>query len=82
MVGLIDSKRKGSASNGYWENYLNLTSLMTMTLDCSRSNFEITISVIVSLIDMKQEGSELNGYWADSKTLPKESFKLYIHNSV
>ena len=82
IVGLIDAKRKGSASNGYWENYLNLTSLMTMTLDCSRSNFEIITSVTVSLIDMKQEGSELNGYWADFETLPKESFTLYIHNCV
>ena len=45
-----------------------LTSLMTLTLDVSRSNFEI--SGIVGLIDVKWKGSELIWYWADCMTLP------------
>ena len=46
MIGPIDVKRKGSASVGYWVQYvtLTLTSLMTLTLDVSRSNFEIALS--------------------------------------
>ena len=46
MVGPIDVKRKGSASVGYWYNMWPspLTSLMTLTLDVSRSNFEIAQS--------------------------------------
>ena len=46
-----------------------LTSLMTLNLDVSRSNFKITVS-IVGRIDMKWKGSELIGYWADCMTLP------------
>ena len=46
MVGLIDGKRKGSASVGCWYNMWPwpLASLMTLTLDVSRSNFEIAVS--------------------------------------
>ena len=44
MVGPIDVKRKGSALVGYWVQYVTLTSLMTLTLDVSRSNFEIALS--------------------------------------
>ena len=49
-----------------------LISLMTLTLDVSRSNFEIAscISGIVGLINVKWKGSELIGYWADYMTLP------------
>ena len=45
MVGPIDVKRKGSASVGYWVQYLTwpLTSLMTLTLAISKSNFEIAL---------------------------------------
>ena len=46
IVGPIDVKRKGSASVRYWVQYvtLTLTSIMTLTLDVSRSNFEIALS--------------------------------------
>ena len=44
-----------------------LTSLMTLTLDVSRSNFKIGI---VGLIDVKWKESELMWYWADCMTLP------------
>ena len=48
-----------------------LTSPMTLTLDVSRSNFEMApISGIVGLIDVKWKGSELIRYWADCMTLP------------
>ena len=42
MVGPIDVKRKGSVLVGYWVQYV--TSFMTLTLDVSRSNFEIALS--------------------------------------
>ena len=45
-----------------------LISLMTLSLDVSRSNFEIAVSV--GLIDVKWKGSELIGYWNDYMTLP------------
>ena len=47
-----------------------LTSPMALTLDVSRSNFEIAQSGIVGLIDAKWKGSELIWYWADCMTLP------------
>ena len=49
MVGPIDVKvkRKGSASVGYWVQYVtltfDLTQVMTLTLYVSRSNFEIAL---------------------------------------
>ena len=47
-----------------------LTSLITLTLDVSRSNFQNScITRIVGLIDVKWKGSELIGYWADYMTL-------------
>ena len=47
-----------------------LTSLMTLTLDVSRSNFEIALSQSVGLNDVKWKGSELIWYWTDRLTLP------------
>ena len=48
-----------------------LTSLMTLTLDVSRSNFDNRfISGIVGLIDLKWKGSELIWFWADCMNLP------------
>ena len=46
MVGSIDVKRKGSALVGYWVQYvtLNFDLTLTLTLDISRSNFEIALS--------------------------------------
>ena len=48
-----------------------LTSLMSLTLDVSRSNFEIALSqeLLVWLI-WNENGSELIWYWADCMTLP------------
>ena len=48
MVGPIPTKWTGSASNGYWMNYVILTFNLTMTLilDFSRSG-------IVRVVDMK-----------------------------
>ena len=44
MAAPIDVKRKGSASVGYWVYKVTLTSFMILTLDVSRSNFEISVS--------------------------------------
>ena len=47
MAGPNDMKQKGGASVGYWVNYIwpsLLTSPMTLTLDFSRSNFQIAVS--------------------------------------
>ena len=45
MVGLIDVKRKGDASVGYWVNYVTFTIDLTHDFDLvvSRSKFEITL---------------------------------------
>ena len=43
MVGMIDVKRKGDASVGYWVNHVILTSPMTLTFDFSGSNFKIAV---------------------------------------
>ena len=45
MVGPIDVKRKGGASDGYWVNYVILTFDLTHDLDLvvSRSKFEIAL---------------------------------------
>ena len=63
-------KRKVGALVGYIMGPWPLTSLMTLTLDVSRSNFEIALSGIVALIDVKWKGSDLIWYWADCMTLP------------
>ena len=56
---------------GYNMWHWPLTSLMTLTLDVSRSNFEIAfICRIIGLIDVKWKGSELIWYWANCMTLP------------
>ena len=71
MVGPIDVKWKGSALVGYWVQYVTLTSLMTLTLDVSRSNFEIALSQeLLVWFDVKWKGSESVWYWADCMTLP------------
>ena len=71
MVGPIDVKRKGSASVGYWLQYVTLTLDLTHDLDVSRSIFRnSSISGIVGLIDMKWKRGELIWYWADCMTLP------------
>ena len=47
MVGLIDVKRKGGASVGYWVNYVTLTFDLTHDLDLwffSRSKLKIAVS--------------------------------------
>ena len=46
MVGLIEVKRKGNASVGYWVQCVTFTFDLTHDLDlgCSRSNFEIALS--------------------------------------
>ena len=46
-----------------------LTSLMTLTLDVSRSNFEIAVSQGL-LVDVKWKGIEIIEYWVDCMTLP------------
>ena len=87
MVGPIDVKQKGSASldTGYNMRPWPLTLLMTLTMDVSRSNFD--------LIDVKWKGSKLIGYWSDYiyMTLPFDhtliwpgpwSFKVRVWNSL
>ena len=73
IVGLIDMKWKGSASVGYWVNYVIL--IIDFTHDHDFGFFKVRfqnccISGIVGLIDAKQKGSESIGYWADYMTCP------------
>ena len=73
MVGLIDAKRKGSASVGYWILYVTLTFDLTYDLDlgCFKVKFRNScISGIVHVIDVIWKGSEVIGYWANCMTLP------------
>ena len=62
MVGPIDVKWTASALVGYWVQYVTVTmtiDLMTLTLDVSRSNFEIALSseLLVWLMWNKKEVS-------------------------
>ena len=73
MVGPIDVKRKGSASVGYWTQYVTLTFDLThdLGLGCFKVKFRnSSFSEIVGLIDVKWKRSELIWYWADCMTLP------------
>ena len=73
MVGLIYVKQKGSASVGYWVQYVILIFELTYDLDlgCFKVKFwNSSISGIVGLIDVKWKRSELIWYWADCMTLP------------
>ena len=73
MVGLVDVKGKGSASVGYWVQYVTLTFDLThdLVLGCFKVKFRNScVSGIVGLIDVKWKGSELIGYWNDYMTLP------------
>ena len=71
LVRLMWNKKElHRLDTGYNMLPLPLTSLMTLTLDVSRSNFEISISGIIGLIDVKWKRSELTWYWADCMTLP------------
>ena len=66
-------KWKGSASVGYWVQYVTLTFDLTHDLDlgCFKIKFwNSFISGIVVLIDVKWKRSELIWYWADCMTLP------------
>ena len=73
MVGPIDVKRKGSASVGYWVQYVTLTFDLTHDLDlgCFKVQFRNSSSSgIVGLIDVKWKRGELIWYWADCMILP------------
>ena len=66
-------KRKGSASVGYWAQYVTLTFDLTHDLDLGYFKVKFrnsSFSGIVGLIDMKWKWSELISYWADCMTLP------------
>ena len=73
IVGPIDVKRKGSAwwrlDTGYTMWPWALTSLMTLALDITRSNFKIAVSQ-ESLVWLMWNESELIRFWADCMTLP------------
>ena len=73
VVGPIDVKRKGSASVGYWVPYVwhwPLTSLMTVTVDVSMSNFETALSRKLLVWLMWNEKEHSWWYLADCMTLP------------
>ena len=73
MVGPIDVKQKGSASVGYWVQYVTLTFDLTHDLDlgCFKVKFRNrSTSGIVGLIDVKWKRSELIWYRADCMSLP------------
>ena len=66
-------KQKGSASVGYWVQYVTLNFYLTHDLDlgCFKVKFRnSSISGIVDLIDVKLKQSELIWYWANCMTLP------------
>ena len=72
MVGPIDMKRKGSASFGYWVQYVTLTFDLTCDLDlgCFKVKFRNnSIWGIVGLIDVKWKRGALIWYWANCMTL-------------
>ena len=72
MVGPINLKRKGSASVGYWIQYVTLNFDLNHDLDleCFKVKFwKSSISGIVGLIDVKWKRSELIWYWANCMTL-------------
>ena len=80
-------KRKGSASFGYWFNMWPwpLTLLMTLTLDVSRSNFEIVVSqeLLVWLM-WNEKKKKLIGHWGDYLTLTSDQthdFDLRVSRS-
>ena len=61
MVGPIDVKRKGSASVGYWVQYVTLTFDLTYDLDhgCFKVKFRNSSTTgIVGLIDVKWKGGD------------------------
>ena len=73
MVSPFDVKRKGSASAGYWVQYVTLTFDLTHDLDLGYFKVKFrysSISRIVGLIDVKRKRSELIWYWTDCMTLP------------
>ena len=73
MVGLIDVKRKGSASVGYWAQYVTLTFDLTHDLDLGGFKVKFrnsSFSGIVGLIDVKWKQSDLIRHWADCMNLP------------
>ena len=73
MVGPIDVKRKGSASVGYWVQYVALTFDLTHGLDHGYFKVKFrnsSISGIVGLIDVKLKRGQLIWYWADYMTWP------------
>ena len=72
MVGPIDMKRKGSASVGYWVQYVTLTFDPTYDLDLRYFKVKFrnsSISGTVGLIDVKWKRGQLIWYWADCMTL-------------
>ena len=64
MVGPIDVKRKGSASVGYWSQYVTCITIFDLTYDLDLGCFKVkfrksSFSGIVGLIDVKWKRSEL-----------------------
>ena len=73
MVGLIDMKwKEGSASVGYWVNYVTSTFDITHDLDLGFFKVKFRNSCIsgIVLIDMKWRENESVRYWANYMTLP------------
>ena len=73
MIGPIYVKWKGSASVGYWVQYVTLTFDLTHNFDlgCFKVKFRnSSITGIVGLIDVKWKRGELIWYCVDCMTLP------------
>ena len=73
MVGPIDVKRKGSASAGYWVQYVTLTFDITHDLDLGYVKVifrNISISGLLVWLMWNGKRGELMWYWADCMTLP------------
>ena len=72
MIGLIDVKRKGGASVGYWVNYVTLTFDLTHDLDFRffKINFQNSCISGIVIWSMWTKESKSIWYWADCMVLP------------
>ena len=79
---------KGSASVGYWVNYVTLTFTFALTHDLDLRFFKVKFqNSCISGIDVKWKRSWWIRYWTDYMTLPFDhswpwSFKVKVWNSL
>ena len=69
MVGPIEVKWKGVASDGYWVNYVTLTFDLTYDLDLGFFKVKFENSCISGMVDVRWKESQSIRYWADCMVL-------------